>query len=558
MHLEGMSHVGSGRRLGTALLFLALSMLIAPTAGAADGKLRDAIHARVEQLAGRDVTVLLGRPIAAIDFLVELYRSNGYEPLWQAAENRNALLQAVERSGEDGLMPSDFHLDAIGEAVASLDAGSPDGKGWADIDIVMSDALARLSYQHFYGKLNPTQLDPDWNFSRPLLKRTPTEVILKALREKSLPGLLADLRLDHPYYLTLKAALRSHREIASAGGWPAVPAGETLKGGMSGPRVAAMRRRLAASGDYDAAQTSDPTLFDPPLEEAVRNFQERHGLEADGVVGKITLEELNLPVQARIEQIRVNMERARWVLRNLDDDFIVVNIAGFYLRMIRNGELVWDSQVIVGTPFRKTPVFTAPMRYLEVNPTWTVPPTILREDILPKVKADPGYLAKNGFRLVNFERRPVDVSTVDWKSVDGKSFPYLIVQQPGPNNALGRIKFMMPNDHAVYLHDTPSRGLFKSAARSFSSGCIRVEDPFDLAQRLLSGHQDWSTARMTEILESKKTTRINLQQPLPVLLLYWTVDPDPSGSVRFYRDIYARDADLLNALNAADHAGGQG
>ncbi len=558
MRLEGMTHVGLGRRLGTALLFLVLTILSAPTTGGAADEARDAIYARTEQFAERDVTVLLGRRIAATDFLVELYRSNGHEPLWQAAENRNALLQAIERSGEDGLRPSDFHLEVIGAAITSLDAGSLDDKGQADADIVMSDALARLSYQNFYGKLNPTELDPDWNFSRPLLKRTPTEVVLEALREKSLPGLLADLRLDHPYYLTLKAALRSHREIASAGGWPVVPAGETLKSGMAGPRVAALRRRLAASGDYDATQTSDPALFDPPLEEAVQNFQERHGLEADGVVGKITLEELNLPVEARIDQIRVNMERARWVLRNLDDDFIVVNIAGFYLRMIQNGELVWDSQVIVGTPFRKTPVFTAAMRYLEVNPTWTVPPTILREDILPKVKANPGYLAKNGFRLVDFERRPVDVNTVDWQSVDGKSFPYLIVQQPGPNNALGRIKFMMPNDHAVYLHDTPSRGLFKSAARSFSSGCIRVENPFDLAERLLSGHQDWSPARMTETLESKKTTRISLQQPLPVLLLYWTVDPDPSGSVRFYRDIYARDAELLNALNAEDHADGQG
>lgn len=553
-----MTRVGSGRRLGTAFLFLVLSILSAPTIGTAAEGVRDAIHARTEQLAERDVTVLMGRRVAATDFLVELYRSNGYQPLWLAAENRNALLQAIERSGEDGLRPSDFHLEVIGAAVASLDAGSLDGKGQADADIVMSDALARLSYQNFYGKLNPTELDSDWNFSRPLLKRTPTEVVLEALREKSLPGLLADLRLDHPYYLTLKAALRSHREIASAGGWQAVPAGETLKSGMAGARIAALRRRLAASGDYDATQTSDPALFDPPLEEAVQNFQERHGLEADGVVGKITLEELNLPVEARIDQIRANMERARWVLRNLDDDFIVVNIAGFYLRMIQNGELVWDSQVIVGTPFRKTPVFTAPMRYLEVNPTWTVPPTILREDILPKVKADPGYLAKNGFRLVDFERRPVDVNTVDWQSVNGKSFPYLIVQQPGPSNALGRIKFMMPNDHAVYLHDTPSRGLFKSAARSFSSGCIRVENPFDLAERLLSGHQDWSPARMTETLESKKTTRISLQQPLPVLLLYWTVDPDPSGSVRFYRDIYARDAELLNALNAEDHADGQG
>jgi murein L,D-transpeptidase YcbB/YkuD len=537
-------------------LFFGILVCSPLAAGAQAAETLSAIASRIGQLAQRDLTSLQGRRIAAVDFLAELYKSNDFEPLWQEAGNRQALLQAIARSSEDGLTPADFHREAIRELTARSAAGPLDTQTQADFDIILGDALARLGYHLFYGKVNADQLDPDWNFSRPLLKRNPAEIVLTALRQSTLPRLLAELRLDHPYYLTLKAALRSHREIASSGGWSAIPSGPTLKSGMAGERVAALRHRLAASGDYDAAAISDPRVFDPPLEAAVRRFQVRHGLESDGVVGKVTLEELNLPVAARIDQIRVNMERARWVLRNLDDDFIVVNIAGFYLNLIRDGELAWHSPVIVGTPYRKTPVFTAPMRYLELNPTWTIPPTILREDLLPKVTADPGYLAANGFHLVDFQRQPVDAATVDWKSLDGKPFPYLIVQEPGPRNALGLIKFMLPNDHAVYLHDTPSRGLFKSAARSFSSGCIRVENPFELAAQLLSEQEDWTPARMAEVIDSKATTRVNLPQPLPVLLLYWTVDPDPSGNVRFYRDIYDRDVAVLKALNA-DHPDGQ-
>jgi murein L,D-transpeptidase YcbB/YkuD len=392
-------------------LFFGILVCSPLAAGAQAAETLSAIASRIGQLAQRDLTSLQGRRIAAVDFLAELYKSNDFEPLWQEAGNRQALLQAIARSSEDGLTPADFHREAIRELTARSAAGPLDTQTQADFDIILGDALARLGYHLFYGKVNADQLDPDWNFSRPLLKRNPAEIVLTALRQSTLPRLLAELRLDHPYYLTLKAALRSHREIASSGGWSAIPSGPTLKSGMAGERVAALRHRLAASGDYDAAAISDPRVFDPPLEAAVRRFQVRHGLESDGVVGKVTLEELNLPVAARIDQIRVNMERARWVLRNLDDDFIVVNIAGFYLNLIRDGELAWHSPVIVGTPYRKTPVFTAPMRYLELNPTWTIPPTILREDLLPKVTADPGYLAANGFHLVDFQRQPVDAAT---------------------------------------------------------------------------------------------------------------------------------------------------
>lgn len=531
-------------------LFIGIPIFSPLAAGAPEENVKSAIQQRIGQLGQRAVTSLLGRQIAAIGFLAELYESNGYEPLWREPQNQEALFGAIARSSEDGLSPKDFHWGTIQEVTFRSTVGALDAETQADFDILLSDAFARLSYQLFYGKVNPNRLDPDWNFARPLIKSNPATLLLSALQARSLPQLLAELRIDHPYYLTLKAALRSHREMASSGGWAPISPGPALKPGMAGERVAALRLRLAASGDFDGAETTDPKLFDEPLELAVRRFQERHGLDVDGVVGQISLEELNLPIQARIDQIRVNLERARWVLRKLGDDFIVVNIAGFYLELVRDGDVLWNSPVIVGTPYRKTPVFTAPLRYMELNPTWTVPPTILRDDILPKVKADPSYLADNGLLVVDSERRPVKTEAIDWKSVRAETFPYLIMQEPGPRNALGLVKFMFPNDHAVYLHDTPRRGLFKSTSRSFSSGCIRVENPFELAELLFSQQEDWTAARMAEIVDSKVTTRVSLQQPLQVLLLYWTVDPDPSGNVRFYRDIYNRDIDVLDALDA--------
>lgn len=537
-------HIIAGLVLGVFCTFWST------VANAAEVNLSDAIRARLEALREPGAQVLAGEPIAAAPLLHELYRLNGYRPLWRDAENREVLVGSIAASDGDGLAPSDFHYEALTSLISQFGPTPLEVEDEATRDILMSDALARLSYQLFYGKVRPEELDPDWNVSRPLLERSPAQVLLFALETTSLPQLLAELRMDHPYYQTLKAALRSHREMASAGGWPQVATGKSLKNGMTGERVSQLRRRLTASGDYDAAGISDPLVFDAPLETAVRRFQDRHGLEPDGVVGKKTIEELNVPVESRIEQIRVNLERARWVLRNLDQDFVIVNIAGFYLRLVRDGEPVWHTPVIVGTPFRKTPVFTASISYLEFNPTWTVPPTILEEDVLPNVKADFGYLAKNGFLVTDFERRPVDATAIDWDNADAKAFPYLIVQQPGPANALGLVKFMLPNSHAVYLHDTPSRGLFKSASRTFSSGCIRVQDPFHFAALLLKSQESWDRNRIDSLVESRKTATVHLPEPLPVLLLYWTVDPDPSGNVRFYRDVYGRDRNVLKALNA--------
>ena len=535
------------------LLIIGLSSPAGVAALAGDDAVEQALRDRVEQLRGGEAMTIQGARIAANRFISAFYEQRQFQLAWTDAGNVETLAAAIVASREDGLDVQQFHAESIRRLREAVAEGEGRPGAIAELDILLTDTLVRLGYQLFYGKVDPEQLDPDWNFDKPLLVRDPVQTVASALRPGALSQFLTEVRLDHPYYLTLKAALRSYREIASSGGWSAIPAGPTLKPGMSDPRVTALRLRLAAGGDYDGTGTKEPDFFDESLEAAVRRFQERHGLGVDGVVGPATLAELNVSIEARIDQIRVNMERARWVLRNIRDDFVIVNIAGFYVEVVRSGKSVWRSPAIVGKPFRKTPVFTADMSYLVINPTWTVPPTILRKDILPKVKTDPSYLTQKRFSLIDSDGQTVDPAQVDWATVSHQGFPYRIVQQPGPNNALGLVKFMFPNKHFVYLHDTPSQTLFESSERTFSSGCIRVQDPFHLADLLLSEQPEWDHDKIEAVKQSGQMTTVKLARSLPVLLLYWTVDPDPGGDVRFYRDVYERDAAILKALNAEFH-----
>lgn len=536
--------------LSAVVLVLGLALCPDLVRAAEGQSAQEVLRDRVERLSASDDPSVGGAHIAARSFLEAFYQQRQFELAWTDEANKRALLAAIAASPGDGLNPRDFHVDAIARLSAQRTAAPDDQALRADLDIVLSDALVRLGYQLFHGKLDPEGLDADWNFDKPLLAGDPVRAAAAALEPGALAPFLSSLRLDHPYYLTLKSALRSYREIATAGGWPPVADGASLKPGMTDSRIGVLRRRLAASGHYDGTGTTDPDLYDSTLEAAVLAFQDRHGLSADGVVGPATLEELNVPVQARIEQIRANLERARWVLRSLGDDFIVVNIAGFYVRVIRDGAALWETRAIVGRPYRKTPVFTAEMSYLVLNPTWTVPPTILREDILPKAKADPSYLTAGNFQLVDGDGGAVDPLALDWSELGPKGFPYQVVQGPGPDNALGLVKFMFPNKHFVYLHDTPGRESFKSSQRSFSSGCIRVENPFELVDLLLADQPDWSRPAVAATIEAGTTKTVRLEQPVPVLLLYWTVDPDASGGVRFYRDIYERDPAIVRALDS--------
>jgi murein L,D-transpeptidase YcbB/YkuD len=317
---------------------------------------------------------------------------------------------------------------------------------------------------------------------------------------------------------------------------------------MSDPRVPALRQRLAVTGDL-VGQPLDLESYDEPLAGAVRSFQERHRLKADAEVGPATLTELNVPVEARIRQVQVNLERARHLLHEIgDEDLVIVDIAGYELRYVQGRKVVWTSRVQVGRPYRETPIFKSAIDHVIVNPTWTVPPTILGQDILPAVRRDKGYLARRGLEVIDRNGNRVDPASIDWNRYTARNFPYVLRQAAGEDNALGRVKIMFPNPYLVYLHDTPSRSLFEKEDRAFSSGCIRVERPFELVERLLADPA-WDGAALQAAVDAGQTRTIRLRKPVKLLLIYWTVDEDDLGRVVFRRDVYGRDALLWQAMN---------
>jgi murein L,D-transpeptidase YcbB/YkuD len=355
-----------------------------------------------------------------------------------------------------------------------------------------------------------------------------------------------------PVYAALRSTLATYRALAAGGGWKAVSDGPTLHPGEHSPRVGELRARLCASGDLRGDHCGiEGEAYDDALVTALSHFQGRHQLDADGVLGKRTLAELNVPVTARIDQIRVNLERARWLLHDLPGDYVLVDIAGYELVYVRGGKELLRSRTVVGKPYRKTPIFRSAISYIEFAPTWTVPPTILRNDVLPEIRKDPAYLAKKRMRLIDAGGGEIDPAGVNWSQYKGKRVPAFVIRQdPGPENSLGRVKFMFPNGHQVYLHDTPARELFARSERSYSSGCIRVEQAARLAELLLE-RQGWDAARVAAAMGESTPRRVDLTVRVPVLLYYWTVAREDDGDIRFKRDIYGGDAAILKGLDGA-------
>lgn len=488
--------------------------------------------------------------IASKLWLPDLYERNEFRMLWQDQQNVDDLLADVGNIEKEGLNPEDYHLSQLLVLKLRLEESeSPDPELLADYDLLLTDSLVRLCYHLQFGKVDPESLDPAWNMTRQVRGQNPVGAIEKRLRTASLARGLANIRPEIEYYQILKSALKKYREIQENGGWKRVPEGPTLKPGMTDSRVPPLRQRLAVTGEFGGSVT-DSTFFDEELKEAVKKFQNQHRLEVDGAVGKNTLAALNIPVKQKINQIRVNLERSRWIFHKLPANFIVVDIAGFETFHIKGLTEKWSSKVQVGKPFRKTPVFKSKIKYLVFNPTWTVPPTILQKDILPKVKKNPDYLRKMKISVIDRKGKRVDSNSVNWSKYS-KGVPYTLRQEPGPHNALGRIKFIFPNKYFIYLHDTPSRSLFQRQDRAFSSGCIRVDKDIELAEILLNDSEKWNRASIQELIATNKTRRVNLPEPMPIMLLYVTIWFDDNNTLIFKKDVYDRDRQVLEGLDEA-------
>ena len=520
------------------------------TASAEEPSTSEVIHSRMDLLGSQGSLMIEEEDIRAVRALPMFYERRQFEPVWTDPGMFSDLTKMIAASADDGLAPEDYHLAAIHALTKSWDRiTSPESR--ADLDIVCTDALLSLAYHTRYGKVDPERLDADWNIYDDFVELSEMIERMEELFEGGTADIVRavdEIRPPYRIYRALSRALVEYRTIETEGGWPAIPDGDVLKEGVRNQRVVTLRERLAVTGDLEIEEPGDD-LFDEELAEGVERFQQRHGLDVDGVVGKMTLATLNIPVSEKIDRMRVNLERLRWVLQDESRTFILVNIAGFEVLFARDEELSWRSRVQVGKEYRKTPVFRADLDYIVFNPTWTVPPTILKKDIIPKAAKDPAYLDKKNIKVIDSKGRIIPAADVDWQKYLNGGFPYTLRQDPGPNNALGRVKFIFPNKHFVFLHDTPSRSLFSRSKRTFSSGCIRVENPLEFAEVLLNDPEKWSIEQIEGLIESAKTKTVHLDQPIPVFLLYWTAYVNDDGTVHFREDVYGRDAPILTDLD---------
>lgn len=497
---------------------------------------------------------LVKEPLRQQKSLGEFYRPRHFGSVWISdlglSDQAKVLLDAIRTSAAEGLEPTDYHLGPIEQLIqyrqAMIDAGNPFHPSYqAVLDLLLTDAFFSLGLDNTLGRTPVAPGKTGFHGARP--RPELGDKLLDGLRRSNLKSVLSELMPDQPEYLALKSALERYRGMMAAGDWPRVPEGPSLHPGDASPRVNVLKQRLARGGDLRTEFLVPGDVFDGATQEAVKSFQRLHGLEADGVVGAKTLAELNVPLARRVRQIELNMERWRSMPRTFGERSILVNIAGFWLQVKEGRNSLLEMPVIVGREARKTPVFSDRISHVIFGPYWNVPPTILREDVLPAIRKNANYLEMNNLEIIRYQGgKPtrLDPLDFDWKTVRASSFNALIRQRPGPQNSLGLVKFFIQNTQSIYLHDTPKKEYFEKQNRSLSSGCIRVGKPLELAEYLLRGQQNWDMETIAKAMEEEKNKWIPLNRSIPVYIQYWTSWVDAEGNVQFRPDIYGHDREL--------------
>ncbi len=494
--------------------------------------------------------------------LNDLYAYNGMQPYWVTEygpkEKAGILIAVLTHVDEDGLDPARYRLH---ELTALLNAR--DVENLARLDVMLTLVLGAYLKDMHLGQASAFRADNEKDIA---------QLTLQGLNSPDMAAFLAEQAPQHREYQALKVLLAKYRWLESVGGWPQIPDGPTIRAGDADKRLDLLAQRLHLSGDLPTlpppvhADTSDasfslqplsaqekrPRIHDEQLVKAVKRFQQRCGLEQDGSVGQKTLALLNISVQEQINRIKLNLYRWRGLPHQFSGHHLLVNIAGFDLVMLNNGQPELTMPVIVGKEDHKTPVFSHAMRYIEINPHWNIPPSIAHKEIVKKMQEDPSYLKRQNIRIFagwNGNAPEISAAAINWRTIGANIRKYRLRQEPGKGNALGTIKFMFPNRKSIYMHDTPGHSLFQRARRAFSHGCIRVSRPVDLAWQIL--HNDGQTItkeKLKKQIASGRQAIFVLKQPLPVHIAYLTIRVSEDGTLHSYEDVYGRDAQQAETL----------
>lgn len=503
-----------------------------PTLSPEQSAFRDALDAETAALDA-----------AERDAILAFYGDRAFAPYWtEGTAAFDALTAALDTSAAQGLPARRYDADGLAALFAAPEAPV------ARREVAAALAFLRYGGDLGSGVLKPARIDENIDVRPAVISPA---ALLGKLGEANVSAVLAALAPRSPDYARLIAEKARLEQADASDAWgPEVAAGPTLHPGESGPRVAELRARLARLAYVAPNSPTAGDLFDPALSQAVESFQRDHGLNEDGAVGQHTLSEINASPRDRLRQVVVNLERLRWLNRDFGSRYILVNIPDFRATVYEAGKPVWSSKVVVGLPKTPTAEFSDVMSYLVVNPTWNVPLSISKRDLLPKLQRDPGYLARANMQIMTRSGTVIDPYLVDWNSLDGV-FPFRIRQSPSDGNALGKVKFIFPNDHQIYMHDTPHRDLFARDARAFSNGCVRLADPDGLAHLLLRDQVSDPKAAFDGWVAAKAEKTVHLDHPIPVNIVYRTVFVDDAGVIRFRDDVYGRDGAVFSALEAA-------
>lgn len=520
--------------------------------------IKDRLKKRIKIAKTKKKFICRGELICGISLIPQFYQQRGFSPAWCGGDGifpqAESLIEEINGAYYEGLRPDDYHLANIKSLLREVEkkhslGETVDPELWVDLDLLLTDAFMLYSSHLRAGRVNPETIHTDWIVVNPTADLI--NILQSALNPNQIKKALRDLRPLHAGYVELKQFLARYRNIAKQNDWSPLLPGINLRKDNKDLSVKRLRERLIILGDFNPSSKDQIDLFDETVELAVRRYQKRYGLKPDGIVGPRTLEMLNTPIQKRIRQIELNLERWRWIPRDLGNRYILVNIADFKLWVTENRHRMLEMRAVVGRSYRRTPVFSSKMTYMVINPFWNIPTSIALKDILPKIRKNNNYIAQQGIKVFKDWSKgapELDPETIDWAKMGRRSFTYKLRQDPGPRNSLGRIKFMFPNKFSVYLHDTPKRSLFKETIRDFSSGCIRTEKPIDLAVYLLQDDTQWAREKLLDTIKTGKRKVVRIRRPIAVHLQYWTAWVDENGKLHFRDDIYDRDRPLDRAL----------